>query len=236
MQARAQQDRDIAERQKHSLVPATNEQPTNSDGKYEIVRHDATNNTVERRTITPLPTPQRIQPAKPLTKPELIEMLDELRDDMATEQEKFDRKDEIDAERTTKRQGLSAKINELTQQLNEAQVELDQLNRSGTVREEFIAFAKQAEQRITSIATGTYGYLLEKFSKDRHEASYRELTPLLAEEIRFKVDRSGIRGLTQASFARLHATPNDKIFNATVEATLEKVYTATEKLEGALEK
>jgi hypothetical protein len=78
--------------------------------------------------------------------------------------------------------------------------------------------------------------LLEKIANDRHEARFAELTPLLKEDVRFKVDRSGIRGLTQASFARLHATPKDQISNARVEATLEKVYTSIEKLEKLLEK
>ena len=163
-------------------------------------------------------------------------MIVELRQEMANQQERFDNKDSIDKERADKRLELSAKIGELTRQLNAAQVELDQLNRIGSVRDEFIAFAKQAEQRLVSIATGVYNFLLEKISQARHEASYKELTPLLSEDVRFKADRSGIRGLTQANFARLHATPADQIFNATIEATLEKVYTATEKLEGALEK
>jgi hypothetical protein len=203
---------------------------------YIVEQFDATNNKMVTRTITPLPTPQRIQAAKPITKGELTDMIVELRQDMGEQQERFDRKDAIDKERTDKRQELYNTISELTQRLNEAQVELDQLNRAGSVRDGFIAFAARAEQRITQIATGVYNYLLEKLSQDRHEAPYRELTELLREEIKFKVDRSGIRGLTQASFARLHAAPKDQITNARVEATLEKVYTATETLENVLNK
>jgi hypothetical protein len=235
LESRAQQDRDIAERQKYSLTPAAQESsPTQS--AYAVETFDATNNRTERRIIQPLPTPQRIQPAKPLTKSELNDMIAELRDEMATQQERFDHKDEIDKANTDKRQELYNTISELTQRLNAAKGELDQLNRAGSVRDGFIAFAARAEQRITSIATGVYGYLLEKFSQDRHEAPFGELTALLKEEIRFKVDRSGVRGLTQPSFARLHEAPKESITNARIEATLEKVYTATEKLEGALEK
>ena len=58
----------------------------------------------------------------------------------------------------------------------------------------------------------------------------------MKEDVAFKVDRSGVRGLNQASFARLHATPADKILNAMVEASLNKVYDATERLEKVLEK
>ena len=201
-----------------------------------VETHDSTNNTVERRVITPLATPARIQPPKPLEKGEIVEMLDALRDEIATEQEKFERKDELDAAAANKRGQLIAKVSELTSQLNAAKSELDQLNREGSVRDGWIEFAKRAEQRITQIATGAYGHLLEKFSQDRHEAPFSELTDLLKEEIRFKVDRSGVRTFTQPSFARLHAAPKESIPNARIEATLEKVYTATEKLEGALVK
>jgi hypothetical protein len=202
---------------------------------YQVDTFNATTGETYSRTITPLSTPQRIQP-KPITKAELTDMIAELRQEMADRQERFDNKDSIDKERGDKRLELSATIGELTRQLSAAQGELDQLNRVGSVRDEFIAFAKQAEQRIVSIATGVYNFLLEKIAHDRHEASYRELTPLLKEDVKFKVDRSGVRGLTQASFARLHEAPKDQISNARVEATLEKVYTATETLEKVLEK
>jgi hypothetical protein len=235
MQARAEQDRSIEERQRYTLTSGANEKYDPS-AKYELVRQDITNNTVERRVITPLPTPQRIQPAKPLAKGDIVEMLNELRDEMATEQEKFDRKDEIDKERTDKRGQLIAKVNELTAQLNAAKAELDQLNREGSVRDGWIEFAKRAELRITQIATATYGHLLEKFSQDRHEAPFSELTELLKEEIRFKADRSGVRTFTHPSFARLHAAPRESITNARIEATLKKVFTAAEKLEHILEK
>jgi hypothetical protein len=163
-------------------------------------------------------------------------MIESLRSEMSEQQSRFDNKDAIDKERTDKRQELSAKVSELTQQLNAAQAELEQLNRAGSVRDEFIAFAKQAEQRVVSIATGVYGFLLDHFSLQRHEAAFSELTPLLKEDVRFKVDRCGIRSLTQPSFTRLHVTPADRILNAIVEASLNKVYDATERLEKLLEK
>jgi hypothetical protein len=235
MAQKEQLERDLEQRQRYTLTPGANEKH-DPKAKYVVETHDSTNNTVERRVITPLPTPQRIQPAKPLAKGDIVEMLKELRDEMATEQARFHNKDAIDKERTTKRAELSAKIIELIQQTNAAQAELDKLTRAGSVRDEFIEFAKRAEQRITQIATATYGHLLEKFSQDRHEAPFAELTDLLKEEIRFKVDRSGVRTFTQPSFARLHAAPRESITNARIEATLEKVYAATEKLEGALEK
>jgi hypothetical protein len=95
MESRALQDRQIGERTRYTL-PAAEKESASAKGAYVVESFDATNNRTERRTITPLPTPQRIQPAKPLSKEELIEMLDELRDEMATEQKKFDRKDAID--------------------------------------------------------------------------------------------------------------------------------------------
>ncbi len=234
MKAIAQQNVDIEERQKRTIVPAVQESERETQGKYEIVTHDATNDRTVTRIITPLPTPQRIQAQPVISKAELSDMIESLRSEMSEQQSRFDQKDSIDQERSTKRLELSSQIAELTRQLSAAQGELDSLNRLGSVRDGFIAFAKQAEGRITAIATGVYNFLLEKISQDKHEASYRELTPLLKEEVKFKVDRSGVRGLTQASFSRLHEAPKDQISNARVEATLEKVYTATETLEKVL--
>src|SRR4029077_5943974 len=199
MAQKEQLERDLEQRQKYTLTPGANEKHDPKE-KYVVETHDSTNNTVERRVITPFPPPQRIQPAKPLAKGDIVEMLNELRDEMAAEQEKFDRKDELDAAAANKRGQLIAKVSELTSQLNAAKSELDQLNREGSVRDGWIEFAKRAELRITQIATATYGHLLEKFSKDRHEAPFAELTDLLKEEIRFKVDRSGVRTFTQPSF------------------------------------
>ena len=235
MKVFAEQDRSVEQRQKYTLTPGANEKH-DPKAKYVVETHDSTNNTVERRVITPLATPQRLQPPKPLAKGDIVEMLNELRDEMATEQEKFDRKDELDAAAANKRGQLIAKVNELTAQLNAAKSELDDLNRAGSTRDGFIAFAKRAEQRITAIATGTYNFLLEKISQERHDSDYKSLPPLLSEDVRFRVDKLGTRFLTQPSFASLHRTPTEQITNARIEATLEKVYTATEKLEGALEK
>jgi hypothetical protein len=234
MQARAQQDKDIEEREKHSLVPAVQEVPETS-GKYVVEEFNASTGETRTRQITPLPQPTRFQ-AEQITKDELNAMIAELRDEMATEQEQFNRKDEIDKANADKRQQLYNTISDLSQQLNAAQAELKQLNQAGSVRDEFIAFAARAEQRITSIATGIYGYLLEKFSQDRHEAPFAELTQLLKEDVRFKADRSGVRTYTLPGYARFHAVPKDQITNARIEATLEKVYSATEKLEAVLDK
>ena len=80
---------------------------------YIVEQFDATNNKMVTRPITPLPTPKRIQAAKPITKGELTDMIVELRQDMGEQQKRLDRKDAIDKERTTKRAELSAKIIEL---------------------------------------------------------------------------------------------------------------------------
>jgi hypothetical protein len=115
------------------------------EATYPVETFNRLTGEVERRTITPVPAPQRIQRAKPLTKGELIDMIAELRDEIGDQQDRFDNKDVIDKERTDKRQELSAKVAELTQQLRETQSELDLLNRAGSVHDGFIAFAKSAE-------------------------------------------------------------------------------------------
>jgi hypothetical protein len=164
-------------------------------------------------------------------------MIESLRQEMSEQRERFDNKDSIDKERHDKRTELATKIGELTIQLREAQAELDQLNSEGSVRDGFIRFAKDIEGRIAGIASGVYKYLLERFSQERHEATYSELMPLLKEDVTFRVDRTGIKGMAQSTlFATLHRTPDSQITDARVEATLEKVFTATEKLEKALQK
>jgi hypothetical protein len=203
---------------------------------YQVEEFNATTGETKRRTVEALPTPQRLQPPAPIEKTELTEMIESLRQEMGEQQSRFDNRAQLDAERTARKNELHSKISELYTQLNAAQTELDQLKSEGTVRDRFIRFAKDAESRITGIATGVYNYLLEKISQDKHEASYKELTPLLKEEVAFKVDRSGIRFLTQGMFASLRDAAAEHISDARVEAVLNKVYTATEKLEGALEK
>jgi hypothetical protein len=203
---------------------------------YQVEEFNATTGETKRRTVEALPTPQRLQPPAPIEKTELTEMIESLRQEMGEQQSRFDNRAQLHAERTARKNELHSKISELYTQLNAAQAELDQLKSEGTVRDRFIRFAKDAESRITGIATGVYNYLLEKISQDKHEASYKELTPLLKEEVTFKVDRSGIRFLTQGMFASLRDAAAEHISDARVEAVLNKVYTATEKWEGALEK
>ena len=203
---------------------------------YQIESFDATNNKVVTRTITPLPTPQRLQPPKPIAKAELTEMIENLRQEMSDQQRRFDNRDSIDKERTTRKNELSAKVAELTAQLRVAESELEDLNRKGSVRDEFIAFVKQFELRITQIATDVFNWFLDKTSQEKYEANHRDLPPLMKEEVTFKANRLGIRGLTDGNFARLHRTPKEGIFNANLEAAMERVYSATEKLEGALSK
>ena len=72
MSARAQQNRDIAERQKHSITPGSQE-PAQAQGTYTIERFDATNNKTTRRTIQPLPQPTRLQHPWPIEKAEPME-------------------------------------------------------------------------------------------------------------------------------------------------------------------
>jgi hypothetical protein len=62
-------------------------------------------------------------PAQSDHKADLINMLDELRDEMATQQERFDNKDSVDKNDRISLE-LSTKIGELTQQLRSAEAEL----------------------------------------------------------------------------------------------------------------
>src|SRR5260370_19792277 len=117
MKAIAQQNVDIEERQKRTIVPAVQESERETQGKYEIVTHDATNDRTVTRIITPLPTPQRIQAQPVISKAELSDMIESLRSEMSEQQTRFDNKDAIDKANANKRQELSATIADLTRHL-----------------------------------------------------------------------------------------------------------------------
>ena len=179
--------------------------------------------------------PNRFQ-YTPAEKQELLAMIESLRADMSTARESFDRKDELDAERNAKRSELATKVAELTQQLHTAQTELDELNNQGSIRDQFIKSASSFEQRASTIASGVYNWALDFFSQQRYDSNHRELTPSLKEEILFRVNKLGLKPLTQGSFARLHKHRKEQITNEVITATMERVYDATEKLEGVLNK
>jgi hypothetical protein len=120
MAQKEQLERDLEQRQKYTLTPGANEKH-DPKAKYVVETHDSTNNAVERRVITPLTNPQRLQPPAPIEKGELTEMIESLRQQMSEQQERFDNKDKLDAERNQKRAALSSRIGELTLQLREAQ-------------------------------------------------------------------------------------------------------------------
>lgn len=216
MAQRAAQERDAEERRTRTLVPAAPEQP--------------------RPTFTPRPVPQRIQPSGPLEKTELSSMIEELRSDMAEAQSLFDRKDELDAAAAIRRQELSATIEELTQRLNEARVSLDHLNAQGSTRDQFIASAITFETRISPIASGVFNYVLDRLAQEKYESPFRDLTPLLQEEILFRAGKLGVKRLAQGSWPTLHKQRRENLLNDTVNASMERTFDATITLEKALEK
>jgi hypothetical protein len=83
-------------------------------------------------------------------------MLDELRDEMATQQERFDNKDSVEKKRSDKRLELSTKIGELTQQLGGYETiiimagrsSIKQLTSSVALRLLCQYFARQSRQRL----------------------------------------------------------------------------------------
>jgi hypothetical protein len=165
-----------------------------------------------------------------------LEEIEELRSKMAVAQSRFDNKDPLDAERTSQKSDLAAKIAELTQKLRSAQTELDDLNSKGSIRDEFIAEAGSFEQNIVGLASGVFNYVLDRLSQEKYEANHRELPPLMKEEILFRADRLGIKRLANGAFARLSKHRKEQITNEVVNAAMERVFDATETLEKVLNK
>jgi hypothetical protein len=124
MAARAHQDRDIEERQKHALVPAVNEaeQSKINPNKLVIDRLNLETGETSSRVVqlTPQPTQRFIKPA-PLTLDEVREQLVNAGNsiDSAKEQYQSDT-DSLDAF-YQERNALKAEITEILTKLNEKQ-------------------------------------------------------------------------------------------------------------------
>jgi hypothetical protein len=190
--------------------------------------------SIEPRPATQAPTPARTPSV--LTSGELVTMIEDLRDQMNAAQERFDNKDAIDAE-TNKRKGeLASLIADLSAKLDEARTEMRELEEDGSVRDGFIKSASKFEQEVNAIATGVWGHLSERISREKYDgSSYRELPSSLKDVVLFKLGKLGIKAFTLPSFQRLHSRPKEAISNALLEQSMERVHNAMVKLEEVLE-
>jgi hypothetical protein len=188
----------------------------------------------EVRTIAEHVVQPAVKPQPAITSEELLAMVDSLRQEMQTAQDTFDNKDQIDAQRNGQKSALASQISELTAKLEAANLELHRLEKLGSARQEFIAKVKSFESKVVATATGLWNHLANKLSTEKYDAPFKELTSGLKEVVVFAVNRTGIKGLTLPTFTRLHRLTEDQISNALLDATMERVYNATVKVEEIL--
>lgn len=158
MAARAQQDKDIAERQRHALVPAVQE-----SRQTDIVEtfHPQTGQS-SRQVIEPTPPPtQRFVKPAPLTLDEIREQLVNAGDsiDAAKNQYQVDNSslDAFYAEANA----LRIQIAELRSKIAEKQARLTEIENEGTPKDKFLATIVKSEIEVSGLA----GLLFETLSE-----------------------------------------------------------------------
>jgi DNA repair ATPase RecN len=210
MAQKEQLERDVEQRQRYTLTPGANEKH-DPKAKYEIVTHDATNNTVERRVITPLPQPaQRFVKTETPTLPELRQAIDELVSDIegaGTDYETV--ASDLDSFYAPHK-ALEKRISELRAALLQAESELAELRAEGSPAEGYKRFIVGAEQKVNGIAR----QLVDRFSADKarekFDTEFHRLSPATQNDlqisIRLKLERFANQFYPRLGQRNLNAT------------------------------
>jgi hypothetical protein len=136
---------------------------TTESEAYQIETFDATNNKIERRTITPLqPSQQRFNRPELATLPELEKQIAELTEDITAASNDFDTVSANLDEYYRPLKQAEQRVTELRVQLAEAESELAQLQAQGSPRDGFWTFINECECRVSGIAR----QLLDRFCQD----------------------------------------------------------------------
>lgn len=130
---------------------------------YTIETFDATNNKIDRRTITPIqPSQQRFNKPETPTLDQLRKQVDELTDDITAATNDFDTVNSNLDEYYRPLKTAEQRVHELRVALSEAESELAQLQAQGSPRDGFWSFINECEGRVSGIAR----QLLERFCQD----------------------------------------------------------------------
>jgi hypothetical protein len=162
MALRAQQDKDIAERQKYTLVPAVQEAPVIDPNKTVITRQNLETGETTRRVVEAVPTPaQRFIKPVPLT-------LDEIRKQLVNAGNVIDRaKDQYQSDVESldafyaEANALRIQIAELQSMIAEKQARLTEIESEGSPKDKFLATIVKSEIEVAGLA----GSLLETLSE-----------------------------------------------------------------------
>jgi hypothetical protein len=161
MKATAQQDIDIAERQKHALTPAVQEADSRLTDIVETFIPQTGQSS--RQVIQPTPPPaQRFVKPAPLT-------LDEVREQLVNAGNSIDAaKDQYQSDTNSldafyaEANALRSEIAELQRQLAEKQARLRQIESEGSPKDKFLATIVKSEVDVVGIAGSLFATLSER--------------------------------------------------------------------------
>jgi chromosome segregation ATPase len=180
---------------------------------YQIETFDATNNKIERRTITPLPQPaQRFQKPETPTLPELRQAVNDLISDIEGAGADYETVAADLDSFYAPHKALEKRISELRAALSQAEHELAELRAEGSPAEGYKRFIIEAETKVSGIAR----QLIDRYSTDKarekFDTEFHRLSPTTQKDlqinIRLKVERFA---------SQFYAKLGQRNFNATVD-------------------
>jgi chromosome segregation ATPase len=179
----------------------------------QIETFDATNNRIERRTITPLPQPaQRLQKPETPTLPELRQAIADLVADIEGAGTDYETVAADLDSFYAPHKALEKRISELRAALYQAEQELSELRSHGSPAEGHKRFIIEAEAKVSGIAR----QLIDRYSTDKarekFDTEFHRLSPTTRKDlqinIRLKVERFA---------SQFYAKLGQRNFNATVD-------------------
>jgi small-conductance mechanosensitive channel len=164
MKARAQQDKDVAERTKYTLPAAVNETGQKVDPNKLVVVTDnlETGKTTHRAVaLTPQPA-QRFTRPTPFSLPEIREQLVDAGNTIDAAKEKY-QADTASLDASYKeRNALKEEIRQLLEKVNEKQAKLRDMESEGTPKDKFLAKIVKSEVDVVGIAGSLFATLSER--------------------------------------------------------------------------
>jgi chromosome segregation ATPase len=180
---------------------------------YQVETFDATNNKIERRTITPLP-----QPAQRFTKPEtptlteLRQAISQLTEDIEGAGDDYETVAANLDDFYAPHKALEKRIAELRASLSQAEQELAELRAEGSPAEGYKRFIIEAETKVSGLAR----QLIDRYSTDKarekFDTEFHRLSPTTQKDLQISI-RLKLERFASQFYAKL----GQRNFNATVD-------------------
>jgi hypothetical protein len=146
------------------------------EATYPIETFNRLTGEVERRTVTPLPVPQRLTKPAPLTLEEIKSALIETGNEIDAAQGQYKSDTESLDAFYAEQKSLREEIAELQAKLNEKQAALRKLEERGTPRDIYAASIVSLERQVTAYAGHLLAALREQAAQRIFGVGFQELT------------------------------------------------------------